>query len=195
MGKKKKGKYICIRECYYMNNLWKAGDPLPDGLEPGKHFSLDGLDHEEDERLIARSGDDPRSTTQMFQDLKTKYPEVKVHDAMSRKELFALWVKAEKDAVEPEEETPADDTKKAKTIKADDVVDGDDETASQDEEKRFIDMTPDEMFSLKNKEISDKVLRMYKKELKYAGSKKEDLLKKAMDIETKHLEKKVGGRA
>jgi len=92
------GSYVCIRDCYYgpqgYRNLFKVGDLLPAGWQPGKHFAEIGGGKKPIEYaapLVA--GDDPRSTKEIINDLKTKHG-IDMR-GKPRKEAFAAWLAAE----------------------------------------------------------------------------------------------------
>lgn len=167
--------YICYKDCYYANTYFTVGDKLPSNLNPNKHFSVDGTPPKDIESPVLKAGDDPRSTIQMLEDLKKEYPDVEISDDATRKEIFEALVKANKLAERKEF------VESIKTPVGND--------------KRFSEMTPDELYEMKVAEISEKVERLYKKELRYGGVKKDELLKQAIDIETGYYAKKIGANA
>jgi hypothetical protein len=178
-------KYVCFRQCYYANTYFNVGDILRPGIEPNKHFHVEGESAPEDGGPPVRAGDDPRSTKQIASDIMDNYPKVDIPPEAvgNRKALFALWVDAGQDAKpvprEPEPQ-PAPEGKKPGTT---------------DKDVRFADMTPDQIADITQKGIAEKIERMYKQEFKFAGASKIDLIKRAVVVEEKYLAKKVGANA
>lgn len=176
-------RYICMQDCYYLHKHWAAGDTLPPELKPNKHFALNGVVPTVNDKPVLGAGDDPRSNKVMLAELAQKYG-ISLPSDTSRKEIYKTLKRAEDGATvanpEPEPVVQPAPEAKAKPIEP---------------ESRFSDMSPDDLQSMKNHEIADKVLRLYKKEVKHAGYSKNDLLKKALEIELGYYEKRKGARA
>lgn len=186
-------KYVCFRQCYYANTYFNVGDPLKPGIEPNKHFCIEGEATPEDGGPPVRAGDDPRSTKQIASDLMDKYPKVDIPPEAvgNRKALFALWVEAGKDAKAAPKSTKEPEPDGQKDHPVTGCVHG----PVGEKDIRFADMTPDQIADITQKGIAEKVERMYKLEFKYAGASKADLIKRAIVVEDKHEAKLVGARA
>ncbi len=63
---------VCHTKCYWMSTLWEVNDVYEGPAEPPKHFSKDGVNPDEDPKVVA-AGDDPRSTTEMLTVLKRRF--------------------------------------------------------------------------------------------------------------------------
>ena len=169
----KSKKYICIRDCYVHEKKWTVGEPLTPGLKPNKHFASedDFSDALADAtRIPITPADDPRSTIKIISDLKEKFG-VEVDEKISRKEAFLMWkdlvVKNEK----PGEPAPPELTKKITPVK---LI-----------EKKFSELTPDEINNLKLKDIQQTILQRFGVEMNIVGARKLDLIKKALKLEEK----------
>lgn len=103
-------KHKCIRDCYYNERYWSAGEVIEDtpGFEdmpPNKHFLPLGAPTPVDDRPIVVAGDDPRSTKQIREDLERVHG-IKKPKNTSRKKLFAAWREAEQDGKESPKAKP-----------------------------------------------------------------------------------------
>jgi hypothetical protein len=198
------GEWICIRNCYYLDRYWKAGENLHSipGFEdapPGKHFALNGIVPRDEIQQITRPGDDPRSTDQIRRDIEKNFPHVKIPENADRKKLFNLWMDAEKTtgenakeepkrATKPDAETDAEKTTvedakekrfkeyvaEAKAEAAKDPLDG----------KNFSALTPDEVDRLKPRDIAQAVKARFGVEMRYNGVSKSSLIQQALQYET-----------
>lgn len=150
-------KYICVRDCYYLETLWKVGNQLPEGEKPNKHFVALGEGEAIPEDPVALTpGDDKRSTKQIIKDLGNHG-----RNGMSRKEAFHLWMELVKDG---EIEAPKT-AKKSKKEKGGTPV------------KPISELTPDELDKMGSKQIGNTY------GVVWAGKTKEKVIEEALEKE------------
>ena len=176
-----KDKYVCHRKCYYNNTVFCVGDPLPPGLPPNKHFSIDGEGPDADEKHIVMAGDDPRSTKQIIIDLKEKHG-IEMGSKTGRKPAFAKWLKAENAAADKRKEaaTPAKTKEKAPAADADKADDADVLGG-----KKFGECLPDELDKITNEQLGKLINKRFKVDFKFSGKSKKVLIETALKYESK----------
>jgi hypothetical protein len=172
-------KYICIRDTYVYNRLWKAGEALWDGLEPTKHFTLNGVLPKDQPAIPMGPFDDPRPTPKLKADCEDLGIETKGRD---RKALWSAWAEKVKESSPKPEKS---------TIKVD--VDG---ILSNNPllKKNFSDMTPDDINNITAKEMCEKLKRepYLREDAKPAGTTKANLVALGIRIEQERHMSSVG---
>jgi len=156
--------YVCHKECYYMETHFKAGDPLPGGLEPNKHFKRLGEVIAEDRPAIT-AGDDIRSTDEIRASLKELGEKVK--EGTSRK---VMWAR---------EKFLKGQTFVKPTVTLEELGDDVDPSTL----KPFGEMTPDELQGKTCKEIAEHCMAKYGEKVPHTGISKADLIIKVCAIE------------
>lgn len=178
---------ICIRDTYLHGKLWKSGDvfvPPYEGAEPNRHFTINGVvSADERRRAVYGPADDVRSTEEMRRlCIEAEMPGV--NEDTTRKELFNFLVKYEKSnppevAAAPQEKAPAHNPDNAGA-----VHDPSKKFENPILNKMFLEMTPDDINTLKTKEIKEKLSRPpYSLQLGSGQVSKADLVKRGVAIE------------
>lgn len=152
-------KHKCIRDCYYNERYWSIGEVIEDtpGFEdmpPNKHFLPLGAPNPMNDKPIVVSGDDPRSTKQIREDLESKYG-IKKAKNTPRKKLFAAWREAEQNAGEQPRSTggykaPADDPE-------DGIIPANMAAGAPVNTKRVAEMSPDEIDQITKADIGKRL--------------------------------------
>lgn len=170
--------FICIRDCYHGNHLYHVGDKLLPGHTANKHFAPGSEAAEamaNAARVALTPGDDTRSTTKIRAELFEKYGLV-LPEQTPRKEVWAAWkLKASQDGgsevkIAPAEQAFVDDAAPKGVVLI---------------EKKFSEMTPDDIENTTAQSIKDTVLARFKNELNITGASKKILMKRAIDLEKK----------
>jgi len=181
------GKWICVRDCYYLRRYWYAGESLNDtaGFEdapPGKHFAIDGIIERDATSEIVRPGDDPRSTAQIREDLLLTHS-IEAPDDANRRTLFAMWVEAEREAERAAAPARASESQPAANAPVSPSEVAGAGNVDPLGTRRFSDLQPDELDSLKSAEIADAVLTRYGVDMKWRGRPKATLIQEALQLE------------
>ena len=188
-------KWYCIKTCYYLENYFRVGDRLPDGEKENKHFALGGIIRDDQIDHAVIPGDDPRPTNKIVSDLIEKHGATvkdglltvknpngadisfKLDKKETRKEAFYACVelgKSNENGVPNKSETttkwPEKDSEVEEAI---DPFDG----------KKFSTFSPDDIEKAGVKNITLAILKRFKKDVKYAGKKKTDLIQMGIDLE------------
>jgi hypothetical protein len=142
------GTYIALRACFtnFMGgHLYRAGDPLLPGDEPGKHFALNGIaDSQEKAALPTTPGDDIRSTMEIRAELEAKHG-IKLAKSANRKTLFNAWVDAEKGADKPVVKT-------RRTVPPEEMDDAPPTVTDPLAGVNLLEMSPDDIQKIRSKE-------------------------------------------
>jgi hypothetical protein len=168
------GTYICYHTCYYgprgLRKLYSPGDKLLPGIEPGKYFSLDGAPPKDHVTPSYGPGDDPRSTYQIRADLLAWG--VKMPSSSSRRSLYNKYL---------EEKSKHEDDLPQSVMegqKQSDPLGG----------KNICEMTPDEISSINPEDVVVAIQMRYGAHLKYNGKNRDEVMKKAVQIEMEHAQ-------
>lgn len=180
--------YVCIRDCYHENNLYKVGNPLLPGHLPNKHFlDTKGKPFKMPKEIkIIVAGDDPRSTVKIIADIEKKYG-CDLDEDTGRKEAFALWMKLEAAGPVKPKKTPkvkpgAKPKKKVvqKSKTTEDSGEQLPEESGDDTVKPLSQWTPDEIDNVKLTDLGKIFNHPYKQ-----GMSKEDFLDQILKLEAK----------
>ncbi len=171
-------RFIASRACFYgpkgHHTLFNAGDYLPVGWEPGKHFVPEHDFVGEEEPIAKGPGDDIRSTKKILFDLKAIH-KVKLPADTPRKDVYAAWLRAEEDA-EPVVEVP--DVAGVTAVDPLGTL-------------TFSKLTEADIEALKVKEIVASMEFRFNLEVKFAGKSKKQLVELGAELESKQ----TGARA
>lgn len=194
-------KWYCIKTCYYLENYFRVGDRLPDGEKENRHFALGGIIRDDQIDHAVIPGDDPRPTNKMVSDLIEKHGATvkdglltvknpngadisfKLDKRETRKEAFYACVELGK-SNENGASNKSETTTKWPGENGEGAVD-------PFQGRKFSLMSPDEHENAKVQDITLAILLRFKKEVKYAGKKRADLIQMAIDLEAKQ----AGARA
>ena len=184
-------KMICYRTCYLHNKRWEVGEefiaPFP-GAQPNRHFSPGGVPPKDEAvRSVHGPGDDPRSTKEMRESLEAAG--VKVSKGWGRKTLFAKLMEIESPGSikKPESgQPPLVDPNN--TGPAYSPARGFDNLVLN---KRFGEMSPDDIDGLKADEIRAKLEKPpYSINLGSGYVKKETMIERGIAIEEQMVRSK-----
>jgi hypothetical protein len=170
----RKVRYVAVRDCYYgppgLRKLFRAGEYLIDGWEPGKHFVAEGEEPEEVEPAIQGPGDDPRSTRQMLKELEDKGIDMK---GEARGAIF-------RKLIELEREEGITHTELAPPVEGDPLAG-----------VKFYELSEDDVDRFTAKEITASITHRFNVDMSLRGKSKKQLVQLGLELEAKA----VGARA
>lgn len=166
--------YVAVRDCYYgppgLRKLFRAGERLIDGWEPGKHFVAEGEIPEDLEPVVQGPGDDVRSTRQMLEELEDREIDMK---GESRGAIFRKLLEIEREEGITNAEAAA-------------PVDGDPLAGI-----KFYELSEDDVEKFTAKEIAASIAHRFEIDVSLRGKSKKQLVQLGLELETKA----VGARA
>jgi hypothetical protein len=169
-----KQRYVAVRDCYYgppgLRKLFRAGEYLIDGWEPGKHFVPEGEEPEIEERPIQGPGDDPRSTREMLKELEKRGIDMK---GEPRGAVFRKLIEIERD-------------EGLTTTEAAPAVEGDPLAGV-----KFYELSEDDIETFTAKEIIASMTHRFNVDMSFGGKSKKQLVQLGLELEAKA----VGARA